>query len=342
MDFDLNDEQREIQGTAKDLLASRFKPEKVRQLAEARSYDEALYQQFAELGWPGIAISEQDGGQGLGMVELAVLLEQSGYACAPSPLLGSAGAALVISAAGSEAQRAEWLPKLASGEATGSFGAIGPDGESALFCDLPTADVAVIFDEEGATVAPAADLDLSVVETIDATRSYGTAAAAAGNPLEGDVEGGRDRLTVAIASELTGVGQRAMEMAVDYARERQQFGRQIGAYQAVSHRCAGMLLAIEESRSLAYYAAWAADAEPDSLPLAAAMAGARAADAAWETCASALQVLGGIGFTWEHDLQFWLKRSRVAGRMLGSPREHRERVADLVGLGAEAPVAAAG
>ena len=129
MNFDLNDEQREIKGTAKEFLADRFKPEKVRELAEARSYDDGLWKQIAELGWPGIAISEDDGGQGLGMVELAVLLEQSGYACAPSPLLGSAGAALVISAAGSDEQRAEWLPKLASGEATGAFGGFGPDGE---------------------------------------------------------------------------------------------------------------------------------------------------------------------------------------------------------------------
>jgi alkylation response protein AidB-like acyl-CoA dehydrogenase len=101
-----------------------------------------------------------------------------------------------------------------------------------------------------------------------------------------------------------------------------------------------MLLAVEEARSLTYFAAWAADAEPESLPAAAAMAAATAADSAWETTASALQVFGGIGFTWEHDLQFWLKRSRVAGRMLGSPREHRERVADLIGLGAGEPVVA--
>ena len=155
MNFDLSDEQQEIQSTAKDFLASRFKPEKVRELAEARTYDDALWRQIAELGWPGIAIAEEDGGQGLGMVELVVLLEQSGYACAPSPLLGSAGAALVISAAGSDEQRAEWLPKLASGEATGSFGGISPEGESSLFCDLPTADVAVVFDGEGALLATA-------------------------------------------------------------------------------------------------------------------------------------------------------------------------------------------
>src|ERR671910_915132 len=137
MNFDLDDEQREIQSTAKDFLADRFKPEKVRELAESRSYDEALWKEISELGWPGIAIAEEDGGQGLGMVEQAVLLEQSGFACAPSPLLGSAGAALVISEAGSAEQRAEWLPKLASGEATGAFGgfdnAANGSAESTLF-----------------------------------------------------------------------------------------------------------------------------------------------------------------------------------------------------------------
>ncbi|MGZ5341353.1 MAG: acyl-CoA dehydrogenase family protein, partial [Solirubrobacterales bacterium] len=122
--------------------------------------------------------------------------------------------------------------------------------------------------------------------------------------------------------------------------ERQQFGRAVGAYQAVSHRCAAMLLATEESRSLTYYAAWASDAQPESLPLAAAMANARAVDAAWEVANASLQVHGGIGFTWEHDLQFWLKRARVAGQMLGTAGEHRDRVAELAGLGAAEPAVA--
>ena len=127
-----------------------------------------------------------------------------------------------------------------------------------------------------------------------------------------------DMLAVAIAAELIGIGQRAMEMAVEYAREREQFDRPIGAYQGVSHRCAKMLYDVEESRSLTYFAAWAADAEPESLPMAAAMANARASDAAWETCKASLQVHGGIGFTWEHDLQFWLKRARVGGQLFGT------------------------
>src|SRR5215210_2798532 len=296
MNFDLNDEQQEIKRTANEFLGARFKPEKVRELSEADSYDDSLWQEVSELGWPGIAISEEDGGQGLGMVELAVLLEESGYACAPSPLLGTAGAGLVISAAGSDEQRSEWLPKLASGEATGSFGGIGQtasgDGESTLFCDLQTADVVVTFHNGGASLAPASEVSFESIQTIDSTRSYSLVSEPAGDPLPGDVDAGRDRLAVEIAAELTGIAQRTMEMAVSYARERQQFGRPIGAYQGVSHRCAAMLLATEESRSLTYYAAWTADAEPESLPIAAAMAAARCADAGWQVPASALQVLG--------------------------------------------------
>jgi alkylation response protein AidB-like acyl-CoA dehydrogenase len=118
-------------------------------------------------------------------------------------------------------------------------------------------------------------------------------------------------------------------MAVDYAKERQQFGRPIGAYQAVSHRCAQMLLETEGARATTQYASWAADHEPESLPLAASMAKAYAADAGWRVTASALQVHGGIGFTWEHDLHFFLKRAKTNALLYGSASEHRERVAEL-------------
>jgi alkylation response protein AidB-like acyl-CoA dehydrogenase len=340
MNFDLNDDQREIKDTARKFLSDRFKPEKVRELAESRSYDDALTKEIAELGWPGIAIAEENGGQGLGMVELASICEEIGYACAPLPYLPSIGAALFIETLGSDEQKSEWLPKLASGEATGTFGSASADS-SGLFGDLPSADVVAIFGEDGARLASADQLEIERFESIDATRAFGKIGGIAGDEVAGDASAAGERISVAIAAELTGVAQRAMEMAVDYARERQQFGRPIGAYQAVSHRCASMLLATEESRSLTYYAAWCADAQPESLPLAAAMAHARAADAAWEVANASLQVHGGIGFTWEHDLQFWLKRARVAGGLLGSARESRDRVAELAGLGASEPAAVA-
>ena len=136
------------------------------------------------------------------------------------------------------------------------------------------------------------------------------------------------RACVALAAESTGLAQRALEMSVEYAKDRQQFGRPIGAYQAVSHRCAQMLLETENSRSAVYGAAWAADAEPESLPLAASMAKAYASDAGWRVPDAAIQVHGGIGFTWEHDLHFFLKRGRANAAMFGDAKWHRERVAD--------------
>jgi len=122
-------------------------------------------------------------------------------------------------------------------------------------------------------------------------------------------------------------------MAVEYARDRKQFGRPIGAYQAVSHRCAQMLLETEGARSATLYGAWTADAEPDSLELAASMAKAYSSDAGWRVCSSSLQVHGGIGFTWEHDLHFFLKRAKVDGLLWGSASEHRERVASSTAVG---------
>ena len=333
MNFDLDDEQREIKSTAKEFLAARFTPEKVRELAESRSYDDALWKEMCELGWPGIAIPEEHGGQGLGMVELTLLCEEIGYACAPSPFLSNAIAGLVLSEGGSEEQRSKWLPGIASGEA---LGATALDREDpSLVADAETA--AVLLLSNGALVEPA-EAEIVPLELIDATRSFARVSASGGEPFEGET--GMFRPMVALAGELTGVAQRAMEMAVDYARERQQFGRPIGSYQAVSHRCAQMLYDVEQSRSLTYYAAWCAEAEPESLPLAAHMAKARASDAAWSVASSALQVFGGIGFTWEHDLQFWLKRARVDGELLGTAGEHRDKVAELGGLGAPEPAVA--
>jgi alkylation response protein AidB-like acyl-CoA dehydrogenase len=336
MDFGFNDEQEEIKRTAHEFLSARFPPEKVRELAEARAYDDALWREICELGWPGIAIDEAHGGQGLGMVELVILCEELGYACAPVPYLSNAAAGLAIEVAGSDEQREGWLPGIASGEARGA--AAFTADEEALVPDAEGAAVLVLPEGDGARLVQASDAQVEPLELIDSTRSYARVGADGGEVLPGDVAAAICRVFVAVAAELTGVAQRAIEMAVEYAKEREQFGRPIGSYQAVSHRCAQMLFDTEEARSLTYYAAWTADAEPESLPLAAAMAKARASDAAWSVTASALQVLGGIGFTWEHDLHFLLKRARTTGQLMGPARQQRESVADLVGLAAE-PVA---
>jgi alkylation response protein AidB-like acyl-CoA dehydrogenase len=332
VDFDFNDTQREIKSTAHDFLASRFKPEKVRELAESESpYDDELWAQICELGWPGIAVAEQYGGLGLGTVELVILLEELGYACAPAPLISNAVAGLAIEMAGSDQQRQRWLPGIASGEARGAA-ELTADPEPLIGAAAGSA-VLVLADGEGAKLVETEAATLERLPLIDTTRAYYRVRAEGGEPLPGDVSAAVDRAAVGLAAELVGVAQRALEMAVAYAKEREQFGRPIGAYQAVSHRLADMLWDVEEARSLTYYAAWAADAEPESLPLAASMAKARASDSASAVTHQAIQTLGGIGFTWEHDVHFLLKRARVGAQMLGGARVHRERVAELVGLG---------
>jgi alkylation response protein AidB-like acyl-CoA dehydrogenase len=341
VNFGFDDEQQEIKNTAREFLAARFTPAKVRELAEAGAYDDSLWDEIRELGWPGIAIPDERGGQGLGMVELAILCEELGYACAPTPFLSNAAGGLLLLHAGSDEQRERWLPGVASGETVAASEATQDGG--ALVPDAQVASVLLLAEGDGAKIVEPDDAEIEPLELIDATRRYARVSASGGDSLPGNVAPAVDRVMVAVAAELTGVAQRAMEMAVRYAKEREQFGRPIGSYQAVSHQCARMLYDTEEARSLTYYAAWAADAEPETLPLAASMAKARASDAAWSVAAASLQVHGGIGFTWEHDLQFWLKRARVDGELYGTARQHRERVAELAGLGegAESPAGVA-
>jgi alkylation response protein AidB-like acyl-CoA dehydrogenase len=317
MNFDFTDDQQAIKRTAHELLEQRFKPERMRELAESKTYDDDVWRELSELGWPGIFIDEEHGGQGLGTVELVILMEELGYALAPLPFLSNAAAGLVLQHGGTDEQKQRWLPGIASGEARGSVGVVRGDGEAALVPDGDSADVIVLVSRDGGSVVEASAAEVEPVDTIDATRRFARAA-------------------TAVAAELTGVSQRAMEMAVEYARDRKQFGRPIGAYQAVSHRCAQMLLEVEGSRSTTYYAGWTADSNPGELKLAASMAKAYASDAGWRVTSSALQVLGGIGFTWEHDLHFLLKRAKVDGTLFGSARDHRDNVAELAGLAREA------
>ena len=324
MDFGFNDEQREIKSTAREFLASRFKPEKVRELAESDNpYDDGIWSEMCELGWPGIAIHDEYGGQGLGAVELIILMEELGYALAPAPFIANAYAGAVIQAGGSDEQKQKWLPGIASGEARGAAELtcdpdpiVGAAGGSAVL---------VLADGDGAKLVETKDAELEKLDLIDTTRAYFSVKADGGEALPGDVAVATATGQVAMAAELVGVAQRALDMAVDYAKEREQFGRPIGAYQAVSHRLAEMLWEVEEARSLVYYASWCAGADPDALPLATSMAKARASDAANSVTHNAIQVFGGIGFTWEHDVHFFLKRARVGSQLMGSASAHRAR-----------------
>jgi alkylation response protein AidB-like acyl-CoA dehydrogenase len=334
VNFDFTDDQQAIKRTANEMLAARFKPERVRELSEEGRHDEGAWREMAELGWAGIFIDEDHGGQGLGIVELVILMEELGYALAPVPFLSNAAAGLALQLAGSDEQRERWLPGIATGEARGTVGLLR-DGEARLVPDADSAEVIVLISPDGSgTVVEASAAEVEPFDAMDRTRRFARVRSDGGDPLAGEGHAAIDRIVTALAAENVGVAQRAMEMAVEYARERKQFGRAIGSYQAVSHRCAQMLLEVEGSRSSAYYAAWCADAEPDSLPAAAAMAKAYSSDAVWRVCGSSLQVHGGIGFTWEHDLHFYLKRAKTNAMLYGSASEHRERLAGLTLLGA--------
>ena len=338
MNFDFTDDQQAIKRTANELLAARFKPERVRELAEAGAYDDDAWREMSKLGWAGIFIDEEHGGQGLGIVELVILMEELGYALAPVPFLSNAAAGLALQFAGTDEQKERWLPGIASGEARGTVGVLR-DGEARLVPDADSAEVIVLIARDGSsTVVEASAAEVEPFEAMDRTRRFARVRSDGGEPLGGDHLAAADRIATAISAETVGVAQKAMEMAVDYARDRKQFGRPIGSYQAVSHRCAQMLLEVEGSRSGAYFAGWCADAEPESLPAAASMAKAYSSDAGWRVCGSSLQVHGGIGFTWEHDLHFYLKRAKTNAMLYGSAREHRERVAEL-SLGQPATVA---
>jgi len=332
MDFGLTDDQRDIQRTARDLLAERARPERVREHAEAGRSDEALWRELCELGWPGIAVAEEYGGQGLGRIELSILCEELGRTLAPVPYLASVLAATVIEQAGSGEQQARFLPGLASGELIGALGA-SRGGVAELVIGAPEAHVIVLIDEDlSARVLTPEQAEVTPAPSIDPTRSTAHLSASedAGEMLAGDVSGGVDRALVAVSSELVGVCDRALEMTVAYVKERRQFGVPVGSYQAVSHRCAQMLLDTEKARSTAAFAGWTADADPGRLPEAAAMAKAAASDAGREVTASAIQAHGGIGFTWEADVHWLYKRAQLDAALLGGAKHQRARLAGIL------------
>jgi alkylation response protein AidB-like acyl-CoA dehydrogenase len=364
MYFDLTDEQQAIKSTARDFLAARYKSERIRELADtAAGFEQSDWEEMAGLGWPGLALPEEWGGQGLGIVELAVLFEELGYALAPTPLLSNTIAGLALAANGTEAQKERWLRPLAAGEVRGTVALLDAGtpatpgmftmeaqadgdgillaGEKILAMDASEADFLLVATADGRRHLVETDAEGVRAEphsSIDPTRRFYTVQFdgvqigpdATLNGAQADYLPVLLRACVAIAAESTGIAQRTMEMAVEYAKDRQQFGRPIGAYQAVSHRCAQMLLETENSRSAVYGAAWAADSEPESLHLAASMAKAYASDAGWRVPNASIQVHGGIGFTWEHDLHFFFKRGRANAAMFGDAKWHRERVADAV------------
>ena len=364
MDFELSSEQVALADAAEGVLDRHASHDLVRAFVDVPDsipangeFDHRLWQAMADQGWLSIEQPEDDGGLGLGMVEVSILCEQLGRRVAPVPFLGTILALGALRAAAadeslsSETREASmaWLDPLAAGEAVGclawsasgaSTTAAADDASLLTAVTEPTvyasvADVAVVVTGDALYAVPLAPGDRPPPEpAMDRTRSLAWLrldrtparrigdAAAAGRLL--------DRVATALASEMLGAASRVLDMSVEYAKDRIQFGKPIGSFQAVKHRLADALVDVEGMRSSMYYAAWCIAADEPGASLAASAAKAWSSDASRRVMASGLQVHGGIGFTWEHDLHLYVKRSQLDQSSWGDAAFHRERIASLL------------
>jgi alkylation response protein AidB-like acyl-CoA dehydrogenase len=323
MDFSFTDEQQELSAQARSYLAERFPAERIAELADSdEGWDPRSWQELAELGWLGVSIPEEQGGAGLGFVEEALLFEELGRALYPGPYFATVG--LALPALGSDE-----LAEVAAGRTRWSASL-----EGGLVPDLGSVDCVAVVEGGDARAVPARG---EVVETMDPTRRLGRLEPQNGTPLAGDVTGLRPRALAALAAEALGIGDRVLELGVEHARTREQFGRPIGVYQAVSHKLADTYVEMQLARSLAYWAAWCVAEDDPQAPVAAAAAKGYAADAAVATCERSIQVLGGIGFTWEHIVHRYYKRAQWIQAFGGFAAAQRAEVAETL-LGTPAVV----
>jgi alkylation response protein AidB-like acyl-CoA dehydrogenase len=330
VDFELSPDQRALRDAADDLLAGRSPKPVVRGAVDRSGEpDPALWGAMVDQGWCGLAVPEKLGGVGLGWVEAAIVLEQVGAHVAPAPVLGQM---VALDALGDTA----WGRPLIAGEAVAACAA--RLDEPSVYA--PAADLVVVPEDDRLMAIDLRDRRPAAEPAMDVTRQLGwlrSAVLVDAPRLEvgsaAEIARHLDVGAVAYAAELLGVAQRALDLAVAYAKDRVQFARHIGSFQAVKHRCADMLVDVEGMRSAVYWAAWAlgnVDAADDERAIAASTAKAWCSDAASRVLGSALQVHGGIGFTWEHDLHLYLKRAHLDAVAFGDATHHRARLARLL------------
>jgi alkylation response protein AidB-like acyl-CoA dehydrogenase len=369
VEFELGDEQRALRAVAREFCAERFAEPEVRRLMETPDgFDREVWRRLGrDVGLLGLAVPEGLGGAGAGLVELAVVAEEFGRAVAPAPLVGTVAlAATALRVGGDDAARAELLPAIAEGEtvlalaATDARGAWAPaeptvratradggwrlTGEQAHVLDGAAADAVLVL--AGTDAGPglflvdgaAPGLTREPQSPLDQTRRParlrhdGVPARAVGEPgsAAAAVAAARDVAAVVLAAEAVGGAQRLLDLSVEHARTRLQFGRPIGSFQAVKHRCADMLVEVEHARSAAYHAAWAHDTGVDDPSLAADLATVVAAAAYLAVAKGAVQVHGGIGFTWEHPAHLYYKRAVGDAALLGGRAAAADRLAAAV------------
>ncbi|GGC06994.1 acyl-CoA dehydrogenase [Novosphingobium endophyticum] len=346
MDFVFTDEQVMIADTVSAFLVESATSERTRAAMAADGLDRSLWASFCEdLGLAGIGVPEESGGVGLGMVEQAIVAEAAGATVAPLPLLGHAMLVRAIVAGGSHEQKDTWLSRLVSGRIVGAVARAEhwqDKGSSlSLVADFvphgASADLIMVCGEARAWLVDAAQPQVTRIGhvTMDQTRPLATVTL-----TEARVEELPDGPAAIAAAEVTGllslsaealgVAQEALDRTVAYSKERIQFGRPIGSFQAYKHRLADMMVLIEQARSAVYWAACALDENDADAWLALHAAKSFCADTAFMCAANMIQLHGGIGFTWEHDAHLFFKRARSIQTLMGSGNHHREKVAAMV------------
>ncbi len=372
MNFAFSEEQEELRKSVRRFLESKSPETAVRELMETtEGYDKAVWNQMGEqLGLQGLAIPEEYGGSGYSYVELIIVLEEMGRALLAAPYFSTVAlAANALLTSGDDAAKKELLPGIASGETIATLAITEDSGRWDL--DAVTAhrhqvrrrlhprrpqDVrarrphrrpdprgredrrrAQPLRRRGRRRRPhpharcrpwtrPASRPASSSPARRPASSAPRAAAAAG------LQKTLDLAAVALAAEQVGGAQKCLDMSVEYAKVRVQFGRPIGSFQAIKHKCADMLLEVESAKSAAYYAGWAAAEDSDELPVVASLAKAYCSDAYFHASAENIQIHGGIGFTWEHPAHLYFKRAKSSELLLGDPTYHRELLAQRIGL----------
>ena len=357
MDFGFSEEQNLLREQVLRFMTDACPLNVVR--AQNGGLPRELWRQAADLGWLALIVPETHGGVGLKWIDLAVVLEETGRGLSPLPIISQALAATAIDRSGSGDVKAEWLPRIAAGDAVFGVGLyddptwIDPEGIRLEGVETVTGTKPFVSDATAAThfllatrtdeetnlvIVDARDTALTAQPGIDRTKPFGTAtldgvAPRAAFPIAADdLAFLTDCGAVAVTLEAIGAAEAVLTLTTEYAKNRVQFDNPIGKYQGVKHRLADMFVDIESFKSLAYHAAWAIDDAPDELPRAASLAKAYASDAFARIGIDGVGLHGAIGFTAEYDVQLYLKRSKWVRSAFGDADYHYQRAASLGGL----------
>ena len=356
MEFGLSESQQLLKDNARKFFAGECPMEEVRRLMETETaYDPGLWAKMVEQGYTGVLFSEELGGVGLGEVELILLMEEAGRALLPGPLFSTVAlAGVMIDQVGSPDEKKKYLGPICAGQARATVAVLEAraswdltdlqivssngrlTGEKLFVPDAQVADFIVVVTRDGVFVADqkAPGITIEPMSVMDLTRKM-YSVRFSNTPVERlggltAVAQALDVAATALVAEMVGGMQRTLDITVEYAKMRKQFGKPIGTYQAVQHQCADMYLETESARSAAYYAAWALDEHTPDSAIAVSIAKMYASDAARMVGNRGIQVHGGMGFTWENDLHLYYKRAKASETALGDSTYHRERIARLV------------